>query len=605
MKTKLLSIVMAMASLCVSSASVRHAEESAKEFGNTFYYFVITPDGQYKLMHLWHYGQEQVIVNGKEYKRYDWSGENESTVDSMVILRQDGKKCFCYDTKTNTEHLMFDFGLQKGDTYFNDFDNTEYEVTDVRDTIIRGESRLLIELCGQGGKGDIWVERTGSIYTGIMRGAKVSPGEAYLTFSYRYTTCHNTDHVKTSLIKLEEPIWEGGEIKTEEDWKAYYEWSEAPTNLNAEFVDDTLHVWGRIYTCYEMVPYAICALKDNQITFLLYDYGEVDGYSGYNVDARIPGFKRGRYEVILYDKYEINRYNKTVELECEGAEPRNGSFLSEGMAWVDGFGYEQDGHYKTDDVKLFYYTTIGDTLIDEKSYFRIQRIKAYKTKTYEESKYEIFDDNLCFFMREDDAGDVWLYAKDRDVFYELSGNTLYDYLADNLVGRDLFLFNAKKRYAVDDKLPLGMSALVDPNGFQESEDYWHIYSLDVEEVSERNLLDGKTYPIYNNYFLESIGPLDGPLSGIGSPNSYSLDFRQLFAFYRDGQLIYKNEGYIAALEEYFPNILGIITGANPNGIEHISGSTTSYGIYDLQGRKLSGKPERGIYIEDGKKKLMK
>jgi len=28
-------------------------------------------------------------------------------------------------------------------------------------------------------------------------------------------------------------------------------------------------------------------------------------------------------------------------------------------------------------------------------------------------------------------------------------------------------------------------------------------------------------------------------------------------------------------------------------------------IYDLQGRRLSGKPARGIYIEDGKKKMMK
>ena len=26
-------------------------------------------------------------------------------------------------------------------------------------------------------------------------------------------------------------------------------------------------------------------------------------------------------------------------------------------------------------------------------------------------------------------------------------------------------------------------------------------------------------------------------------------------------------------------------------------------VYDLQGRRLSGKPARGIYIEDGKKKV--
>ena len=150
-----------MAFLCVSSASVRHVEESVKDIGNSFNYFVITPDGQYKMMYLSRNLKEQIVVDEKEYIRYDWGGENDSWVDSMVILRQDGKKCFCFDTKTNTEHLMFDFGLQKGDFFFDDFDNTEYEVTDVRDTIIHGESRLLIELRGQDGKSDIWLEREG------------------------------------------------------------------------------------------------------------------------------------------------------------------------------------------------------------------------------------------------------------------------------------------------------------------------------------------------------------------------------------------------------------------------------------------------------------
>ena len=37
----------------------------------------------------------------------------------------------------------------------------------------------------------------------------------------------------------------------------------------------------------------------------------------------------------------------------------------------------------------------------------------------------------------------------------------------------------------------------------------------------------------------------------------------------------------------------------------ILSSKTERNLYDLQGRKLSGKPARGIYIEDGKKKVMK
>ena len=256
-----------------------------------------------------------------------------------------------------------------------------------------------------------------------------------------------------------------------------------------------------------------------------------------------------------------------------GSEIRKSApFLTQGTAWVDGFGYEQDGRYKVDDVKLCYYTTAGDTLINDKTYSRILRTRKCKTsykleedadgKEYvSEKELIVQDDTLCFFMREDDAGDVWLYTEDKNVFYEVSQNTLFETLADDLIGRELFLFNSKKKYAIGDALPLGMSALVDPNGFQEGKDYWHIYPLDVEDVSVINLLDGNSYPIYNNYFVESIGPLDGPLSGIGSPNSYNLDFKKLFAFYRDGQAIYKDEGYLAALEEVFPNILDSLIGA--------------------------------------------
>ena len=278
------------------------------------------------------------------------------------------------------------------------------------------------------------------------------------------------------------------------------------------------------------------------------------------------------------------------------------------IAWVDGFGYEQDGQYKLDNVKLFYYTVAGDTLINGKNYFRIQRNRICKTHCeldVDEYSCETEKDTLCFFMREDESGDVWFYTEDKNVFEEISHNTLYNdfSLADDLIRRDLFLFNAKKKYAVGETLPLGMIALDSPNGLREGEDYWDIYPYEVKSIDEVTLLDGKTYPIYNNYFMDSIGPLDGPLGGIGSPNSYSLDFRQLFALYRDGQLIYKNEGYIAALEDFFPNILGIITGINPNRIENITGSTLSSDIFDLTGRKLSGKPARGIYIESGKKKV--
>ena len=42
---------------------------------------------------------------------------------------------------------------------------------------------------------------------------------------------------------------------------------------------------------------------------------------------------------------------------------------------------------------------------------------------------------------------------------------------------------------------------------------------------------------------------------------------------------------------------------DPTGIVSPPGETEEGAIYDLQGRRLSGKPARGIYIVDGKKKV--
>ena len=268
-------------------------------------------------------------------------------------------------------------------------------------------------------------------------------------------------------------------------------------------------------------------------------------------------------------------FGNIVALQEEPHQPL--SFL-EGMAWVDGFGYEQEGRYKVDDVKLFYYTTAGDTLINDKTYSRILKTRKCKTSyklevdaegnEYVAAKELITqDDTLCFYMREDEAGNVWFYTEDKNVFYEISHNTLYDYLADNLVCRDLFLYNAKKRYALGDNLPLGMSVIVSPDGIVEGDEYWKICSSEVSKIDETTLLDGKTYMMYNKCFLENLGPLlGGPLSGIGEPNSYSLDFKQFFAFYKDGQLIYRNEGYLSALEVHFPNILDAVIGKSSDVI---------------------------------------
>ena len=282
--------------------------------------------------------------------------------------------------------------------------------------------------------------------------------------------------------------------------------------------------------------------------------------------------------VLSYDKGDIET------LLPEDLKPQYQPFLEDGIAWIDGIGHERDGYYQTSGVSLGYYTTKGDTLINDKSYYRVCQTKVCITNIntdldeqgneYVKNKWlDEQDTNICFYMREDESGDVWLYVDDESVFEKLSGNTLYEYLADKLVNRDLFLFNNKKTYAIGDKQPFGVIAweYPDPEPNWWEGDFWYIDSHEVMDVNDNIMHDGKkhrtyTYGIYyngekylGNKFVQGVGPLwYGPLCGLGSPNNtYQRNF---FAFYRNGQLIYRNEGYVSALEEYFPDILDVLRG---------------------------------------------
>ena len=290
-----------------------------KDIMNYSTYFTITQEHQYVTLYVeprW----QSVIKNEKEYTMFSGNFEDINYVDTLMLLRQDETKCFSYDIKTGTEHLLFDFGLQKGDMYNDDFNNIEYEVTDVRDSIIGNEKLHLIELNSQEGQRDIWLEGIGSIYTGILRACE-NHKDAYLLMcacpewstEWEEGCLHlffpNNQFIRTADMTIKELYWDKP-LETEEDWEAYQEWSNAPTNLNAEFLNDTLHVWGRVRTTCNLCPYMSCELKENNVSVTLYPCPgpEPDRIIAYDVDGRIPGFKRGTYLVKLWDK--------TLELKC-------------------------------------------------------------------------------------------------------------------------------------------------------------------------------------------------------------------------------------------------------------------------------------------------
>ena len=285
-----------------------------------------------------------------------------------------------------------------------------------------------------------------------------------------------------------------------------------------------------------------------------------------------------------------------------------------------------EGRYQVSAISLGYYTVDGDTLIDGKSYYRIRLNKVCHPFVYLEwdeqgreiirdKEVETYDSDLCFFMREDESGDVWLYTDDVNTLGHISGNKFYydidQNYASGLVHHDLFLFNTRKPYSAGDKKPFGTIAFDSPEALYDGHNLmdWCIDSLKVKDVTGSVMLDGKEHWVsiydYDLKYVQGIGPLwAGPLSGVGQPNSTYQ--RVFFAFYQGDQIIYRNEGYLSAIEEHFPNILNILTGKDTNGMESPL-STSARGengaLYDLQGRKLNARPQRGLCIQGGKMRM--
>ena len=281
----------------------------ALEVGNGSSYCVVTQDGQCHVLELW--SQRSVSFNGKVYIPYTGVFDDGSHVDNIIFLRQDGMKFFLYETEEETEHLMFDFGLQKGDMFTDSFSGSTYEVEDIRDTIINEYSRQLIELHSLNNESlhDVWMIGIGSIYTGII------PCNNYFKHAYMLV-CEgisfsiNNQFVKTGNMKAKSLSWER-KIETDEDWEEYYNWCNAPSDLIAEFVGDTLCVRGRLHTSCELQTFVACVLNGSHVTFRFFSAADVDCITNYNIDARIPGFQRGIYQIKLL--------NKTVELENTGS----------------------------------------------------------------------------------------------------------------------------------------------------------------------------------------------------------------------------------------------------------------------------------------------
>ena len=165
------------------------------------------------------------------------------------------------------------------------------------------------------------------------------------------------------------------------------------------------------------------------------------------------------------------------------------------------------------------------------------------------------------------------------------------------------------------------------------------YSSTVESYDTYQLMDGTLCRVLKTKdgdlsLYEKLGCLFGSGYGIMSPPYefvYSIGdvyATRLNAYFGDNVMLYKApdaqeglcvndtcwsrddaEAYVPSYradprqEEVFSYIRGLQTGTGIHNLQSQNPVNNPILIYDLQGRRLSGKPARGIYIEGGKKKV--
>ena len=224
--------------------------------------------------------------------------------------------------------------------------------------------------------------------------------------------------------------------------------------------------------------------------------------------------------------------------DIEGSYDR---MLKEGKQWEYEHHLWNEGHT----VSKVIYTLTGDTIIHEKSYYKLYKQEADGKPEYKAA------------LREE-------------------GGTVYGYWLKPDVEQRVIDF--------------------DPYYF--SEETMDIYShVDYvnEEIDSMNV-NGRVF-VRHKYWLNGVGPIRA-VEGVGFEDNgilgmnyghFMSDYVRMVACYEDGECIFEASDF---------NKSGIDTEVKVVEKRRYAGVDA---IFDLQGRRILGLPKHGVYIQDGKK----
>ena len=329
--------------------------------------------------------------------------------------------------------------------------------------------------------------------------------------------------------------------------------------IRFHFSGDTLCITGvKSLNCY--TAYAECLLKDNAVTVNIDQFLPMGNIPTCKVprivNVRIPGFKAGTYQVGMPG-------GERQEIICYGKQDNYTPFAKEGKVWT--VGRYPEGDCRQTPLSLSRYYFDGDSIVDGRNYKRWMQDGKLRGLLYEEDRKVYFLGNdrelkLMYDFGLTQGGKAEVYSMDFP-------HAVTSYI-DSISATETGL----RRYTVYNDM-----------GLQYMEKMCLEAGLEGEEKQEfiESEWDMITY-----VWIEGVGAIDYPDNNIVEPGLAGNDAILIEVRVND-DIIYN----IPYAKWPTDDIDVVKQGATGTGKR----------TYNLSGRPVSGKPQRGLYIQGGRK----
>ena len=267
---------------------------------------------------------ESVKVNGMDCidLREPVKDDNGNIVFRHYIFNESNGMIYRYDEDDKILYKCYDFTLQEGGV-INCLNGSGYEVTSIGQASDYAPywspycpNRRMMYMHRLDTDGDdVWIEGIGSVHTGIYKASDFNSSEVYVqSMMHGYDDCAFFS-IDTDIFKSRPFL--GEEISPADPYmeQLIEENHNGKTNFELEFINDTLHVKGGLFTeTRSSLKTLEVIIEDYEITLFVTEPTLSRTTTGIPIrfDVKIPGFKAGSYQIRYYGR------NPVKDVVCHG-----------------------------------------------------------------------------------------------------------------------------------------------------------------------------------------------------------------------------------------------------------------------------------------------